>query len=235
MPLLRPAAPALTVVLTVLLLAACGKDGKTSSTQSPNGEADATLPVPEGASGSVTGMPNRPGPGPVGAQGVELPPAEVALDADGNPLPADGVPVDGVPVEDAPLEGGEDVAGEPTANDAVAVLREYFAAINSGNFGRAYALWADGGRASGQSPQGFADGFADTTGISVELQAPGRVDAAAGSRYVEVPVTLRASLRDGGERRLIGTFTLRRAVVDGATAEQRAWRIATADLRDVAP
>jgi hypothetical protein len=231
MPVLRPAA----LALTVLLLAACGKDSATSSTQGPNGEVEGTLPVPAGASGSVTGMPNRPGPGPVGAQGVELPPAEVALDADGNPLPADGVPVDGAPVEDAPLEGGEDVAGEPTANDAVAVLRDYFAAINSGNFGRAYALWADGGRASGQSPQGFADGFADTTGISVELQAPGRVDAAAGSRYVEVPVTLRASLRDGGERRLTGAFTLRRAVVDGATAEQRAWRIATADLRDVAP
>lgn len=230
MPLLRPA----MLVLTALLLAACGKDGATSSTQGPNGETDGTLPVPAGASGSVTGMPNRPGPGPVGAQGVELPPTEVALDADGNPLPVDGMPVDGAAVEGVP-EGSDEAAGEPTANDAVAVLRDYFAAINSGNFARAYALWADGGRASGQSPQGFADGFADTTGLSVELMPPGRVDAAAGSRYVEVPVTLRANLRDGGERRLTGAFTLRRAVVDGATAEQRAWRIATADLRDVAP
>lgn len=230
MPMLRPAA----VVLTVLLLAACGKDGATSSTQGPNGEADGTLPVPAGASGSVTGMPNRPGPGPVGAQGADLPPAEVALDADGNPLPVDGVPVDGAEAEGMP-EGAGEVADEPTANDAVGVLRDYFAAINSGNFGRAYALWADGGRASGQSPQGFADGFADTTGLSVELMPPGPMEAAAGSRYVEVPVNLRASLRDGGERRLTGTFTLRRAVVDGATAEQRAWRIASADLRDVAP
>ncbi|WP_156962921.1 hypothetical protein [Aerolutibacter daejeonensis] len=232
MPLLRPA----ILVLTALLLAACGKDGATSSTQGPNGETDGTLPVPAGASGSVTGMPNRPGPGPVGVQGVEQPPTEVALDADGNPLPVDGdgMPVDGAAVEGVP-EGSDEAAGEPTANDAVAVLRDYFAAINSGNFARAYALWADGGRASGQSPQGFADGFADTTGLSVELMPPGRVDAAAGSRYVEVPVTLRANLRDGGERRLTGAFTLRRAVVDGATAEQRAWRIATADLRDVAP
>ena len=233
MPLFRPA----SLFLTVLLLVACGKDGGTSATRGPNGEVDGTLPVPAGASGSVTGMPDRPGPGPVGAQGVELPPAEVALDADGNPLPPDGLPVEGVPADGAVADIAQEGAGadEPTANDAVAVLREYFAAINSGNFARAYALWSDGGRASGQSPQGFADGFADTTGISVELLPPGRVDAAAGSRFVEVPVNLRASLRDGGERRLTGDFTLRRAVVDGATPEQRAWRIASSDLREVAP
>ena len=227
MPLFRPA----YLLLAVLLLSACRKEGASSSAQGGSGEADGALPVPAGASGSVTGMPNQPGPGPVGAQGVELPPAEVALDENGNPLPTEGAPVDGVPVDRAPVEGGEDATGEPTANDAVAVLRDYFAAINSGNFGRAYALWADGGRASGQSAQGFADGFADTTGISVELLPPGRVDAAAGSRYVEVPVNLRATLRDGGERRLTGAFTLRRAVADGATAEQRMWRIAAADLR----
>lgn len=233
MSLLRPT----SLALAVLLLAACGKDGATSAARGPDGEVDGTLPVPAGASGSVTGMPDRPGPGPVGAQGVEPPPAEVALDADGNPLPPDGMPVEGVPV-DGPVaevaQEGTDPA-EPTANDAVAVMRDYFAAINSGNFARAYALWADGGRASGQSPQAFADGFADTTGISVELLPPGRVDAAAGSRFVEVPVNLRASLRDGGERRLTGDFTLRRAVVDGATPEQRAWRIASSDLREVAP
>lgn len=228
MPLLRPAA----FLLALTLLAACGKDGKAPG-QGANGEVEGTLPVPAGTSGSVTGMPDRPGPGPVGAQGGELPAPEVALDENGNPLPPEGVAVDGEPVEGAPVEGAEGAADEPSAADAVAVLRDYFAAINSSNFGRAYALWADGGRASGQSPQAFADGFADTTGLSVELQAPSRIDAAAGSRYVEVPVTLRASLRDGGERRLAGTFTLRRAVVDGASAEQRAWRIATADLREV--
>jgi len=31
----------------------------------------------------------------------------------------------------------------------------------------------------------------------------------------------------------VGAYTLRRAVVDGAGAEQRAWRIASADLREV--
>ncbi|HEY1141856.1 MAG TPA: hypothetical protein VGE88_16880, partial [Lysobacter sp.] len=75
----------------------------------------------------------------------------------------------------------------------------------------------------------------DTTGVSVEIMAPGRVDAAAGSRYVEVPVALTATHADGRQQRFVGAYTLRRAVVDGATADQRAWRIGTADLREVTP
>ena len=64
----------------------------------------------------------------------------------------------------------------------------------------------------------------------VQPGTPGRLDAAAGSRYVEVPVTVEAAQRDGSVRRYAGSYTLRRAVVDGATAEQRAWRIASANL-----
>jgi hypothetical protein len=56
------------------------------------------------------------------------------------------------------------------------------------------------------------------------------MDAAAGSRYVRVPVTVTRTLRDGGTVRSNGMVTLRRSVVDGATPEQRAWRIASADL-----
>jgi len=46
-----------------------------------------------------------------------------------------------------------------------------------------------------------------------------------------VPVTLDATQRDGSTHHYAGSFTLRRAVVDGATDEQRAWRIASASLR----
>lgn len=233
-----PSRPAF--LLTLLLLAACGRDGASPTDRGPNGEVDGPLPVPAGASGSVTGMPDRPGPGPIGAQNPGPVAPEVALDADGNPLPADGVPVEGALEEGLAVDGNlpgdgqsDGASAEPGGQEAVTVVRDYFAAINSGNFARAYSLWADGGRASGQSPQAFADGFVDTAGISVELMPPGRIAAAAGSRYVEVPVNLRASMRDGGERRLTGSFTLRRAVVDGATAEQRAWRISAADLRDL--
>lgn len=215
-------------LLCAALLAACGDDGGRRPSAAGGGDGSGEqLPAPTGTSGGVTGMPDTPGPGPVGPP--EPLPAEVPLDENGNPiLPATAPPGGEMPVDAA--------AGEPTPDDAVAVVRDYYAAINGGDFARAQALWADGGRASGQSPQQFAAGFAETTGVSVELMPPGRVDAAAaGARFVEVPVTLTAAQRDGTQRRFVGAYTLRRAVGDGATPDQRAWRIASADLREVQP
>ena len=202
-------------LLAALLLAACGNDDTAGTTTSgdPNVEQ---LPTPAGTSGGVTGMPTRPGPGPIGPPVAEQP--AVPLDENGNPL-----------VPESPEN-----TGEPNAEDAVAVIRDYYGAINSGDFGRAHALWSDGGRASGLNPQQFAAGFADTTGVSVEMHAPSETDAAVGSRYIEVPVTITATRRDGSQHRFAGKYVLRRSVVEGATDEQRAWRIASADLGDAA-
>ena len=93
---------------------------------------------------------------------------------------------------------------------------------------------SDGGRASGQTPEQFAAGFAQTSTVMVDIGAPGPIDAAAGSRYIEVPVSLRAQQADGSIRRYEGRYVLRAAVVDGASQAQRAWHIASADLREVA-
>ena len=126
------------------------------------------------------------------------------------------------------------VAAEPGVADAVAVLERYYRAIDQGDYAEAYALWSDGGRASGQEFAAFAAGFDDTASVAVDVGAPGRVEGAAGSRYVSIPVVVRATHDDGSEHRYAGDYTLRRAVVDGATAEQRAWRIASAELRETA-
>ncbi|MGH8085725.1 MAG: hypothetical protein ACREPV_10670 [Lysobacter sp.] len=206
----------------------------------PLAASDETLPAPERDGGSVTGMPGRPGPGQVGpprppASNV---PTETAIDSEGNLVDPGGrgsiedanlPPVPGGPTAPAPLPDG------PGADEAVAVVRAYYEAINAGSYGRAYTLWSDGGNASGQSPQQFADGFDDTSEVAVEFMAPGRIDAAAGSRYIEVPVALRATRDDGSVHHYVGAYTLRRAVVDGASEEQRAWRIAAADIREVQP
>ena len=101
------------------------------------------------------------------------------------------------------------------------------------DYGRAHGLWSGNGSASGQSPQQFAAGFAQTKGVSVEVGAPSREDAGAGQRYLEVPVSVRATQADGSVRRYAGSYVLQRTVVDGATAEQRSWRIRSADLREV--
>ncbi len=208
-------------------LAACSDD-KPQGQRS--GDSAQALPAPAGkAAGSVTGMPDQPGPGQIGPppQAVD----EVLLDDQGNPI----VPTDdaGQPIATTDIAPDGASAAEPTAQDAMAVVRDYYAAINGRDFDRAYALWSDGGRASGQTPQQFADGFKDTTGVSVEILAPGAVDAAAGSRFIEVPVAMTATAADGSQRKFVGAYTLRRAVVDGASAEQRAWRIGSADIREV--
>jgi len=223
----------IALLACVVALSACGGD-KSRAHGAAGGDTE-TLPAPEGSRGSVTGMPDEPGPGQIGPPKPE---DTVVLDAEGNPvLPADATLADtATPVDpNAPTIDPATAPAEPTPQDAVAVIRDYYAAINRRDFAQAFALWSDGGRSSNQTLEQFSAGFADTTGVSVEIMAPSRVDAAAGSRYVEVPVALTATHADGRQQRFVGAYTLRRAVVDGATADQRAWRIGTADLREVTP
>ena len=241
-------------LVAACLAAGCGPDD-TADASAGQDAADANLPRPEAGAGSVTGMPGAR------ADGRATPEADAAgnpfdlpgdqpqaFDEDGNPLlPADVVaqaPADaatdaaaeenaGAPSPDA--DAGTASPGEPTADDAAAVVRRYHGAIDARQYEQAYQLWSGDGRSSGQSAASFAAGFGDTAGVTVQTGTPGRVEAAAGSRYVRVPVSIRAVGVDGSERRYEGSYTLRRAVVDGATAAQRDWRIESADLREVSP
>ena len=207
-------------------MSACGDRSANTGAQPGTQAQDEALPKPDQPGGSITGMTSQPGPGEVPLTG-EPPRPVVAEPADQvdlfNPetglLPGTAAPPD-------PSQPG--VPTEPTPQDAVAVIGEYYAAIDAGSYARAYALWSDGGRASKQTPQQFADGFADTEQVVATLGEPGRVDPGAGQRYIQVPVGITATASDGTVRRYAGTYTLHRTVVDGATAEQRAWRIYTA-------
>ena len=238
----RKPAPPLLLAACCALLAACGPGDHAASAAQGATEAEAPLPKPEAGNGSITGMPDRPGPGPTGGSIADagLAPGTDA-DADAGTLEGDAVvlpPPDGAlplpPTDTAPPTQVQ-LPDEPTPADAAAVVDAYYAAIAAGQYPRAYALWSGGGQASGQTAQQFAGGFADTASVSVDVGKPGRVDAAAGSRYVEIPVSVTATRRDGSVHHYAGAYTLRRAVVDGATDEQRAWRIASADLREVRP
>lgn len=244
---MRPSSPSAVLIAALLTaaLAACGGKDSAAAGDGRNPDDPAALPTPEAGRGSLTGMPNARDP--VQAVADAAPPQ---LDENGNPLaPVDpldpaaapdpnapaATPPDPAAVDAAPAADPAAAAAEPTSEDAVAVVRDYYAAISGQNYDRAYALWSDGGRASGQDPQQFAAGFAQTAGVAVELAPPGRVDAGAGQRHIEVPVSIVATQRDGSQRRYVGAYTLRRAVVDGASAEQRAWRIASADIRELKP
>jgi len=227
-----------------LMLAACSGNNSSPNNGSVAANAATALPKPEATGGSVTGMPDKPGPRPTGpssgALDATLPQDAMVANADGVVVP----PADGDASDDglspAPASAETPVADpsppeEPTPQDAVAVVRDYYAAIDDHNYAHAWVLWSDSGRASGQTPPQFADGFANTTGVAVQADAPGRVDGAAGSRYIQVPVAIDATQRDGSVRKYAGVYTLRRAVVDGATADQRAWRIASAKMHEVKP
>lgn len=130
-------------------------------------------------------------------------------------------------------------AAAPVAADheqaaARAVVQRYYAAIDRRDYRTAYAQWGNRGRASGKSYAGFARGFANTAGSCVALGRAGRVEGAAGSLYVTLPVDVRARLRDGRRQHFRGTYTLRRVNgVPGASPASLRWHIASAQLRAV--
>ncbi len=248
--------------LLALALAACGDEGTTATRAASVDDGVDALPGPAQAGGSVTGMPDGPGPGSVPLGGVQ--PGIATVDGVAMVVPIPGVvPADAglPPLEDNPEAGltvvdlAATTSAAPTlptvtpvtdttappapmqtgAAEAVAVVGEYYAAINGGQHARAYAMWSDGGRSSGQTPDQFAAGFAGTRSVIARPGQPGAVEGAAGSQYVEVPVSVTATRADGSERRYVGAYVLRRAMVDGASATQRSWRIASAELREYQP
>lgn len=123
--------------------------------------------------------------------------------------------------------GGPEIGSRAAA---VTVLRDYYDALSEHDYARAYGHWADGGAASGQSFDAFRRGYAQTASVEVEIGEPGRIDPAAGSRYVQIPVEIRATTTGGAAQCFRGSYTLVRAVATGATAEQRHWHIYSADI-----
>ena len=228
----------MVIALGAALVSACSADDPDQAERRTGSDTMAALPVPDAGRGGVTGMPDLPGPGAIGtpAPGHDREIDDLQAGLDGTPEEHDAISGD-LHREDQPIDayGAQHAPEEPGADEAVATVREYYAALDSGSFARAYRSWSDGGAATGQSPQQFADSFADMAAQSVEFMTPGRIDAAAGSRYIEVPVMIEATRRDGRVHRYAGAYTLRRSVADDANAEQRAWRIVSADLREVRP
>jgi hypothetical protein len=116
-------------------------------------------------------------------------------------------------------------------SDAADVVRRYYRAIQDGQYDSAYELWSGSGIASGQTRAEFATGFSHTVQTRVTIGDGITVEAAAGSQYVTVPVTIEAVLESGARQNFGGIYILRRAMVDGATPEQRRWHIFQAHLQ----
>jgi membrane-bound inhibitor of C-type lysozyme len=125
-----------------------------------------------------------------------------------------GLPDDRTPVAEKPFT-------QASAQGAANVVQTYFALLETGKAAAAAKL-----RADGRPP--------DLTPYSeyhAQVGAPGRIEGAAGSLYVEVPVVIYGRLKAGPELHQSGKAVLRRVNdVPGATPEQRRWRIERLEL-----
>lgn len=127
------------------------------------------------------------------------------------------------------------VAATPLREDgpaqATQLIEYYYAAIDRGDFTTAYAMWADNGRASGKSFAAFRAGFASTARSRVVTGAPVNEDAAMSQRWIEVPVDVYATLKNGKRQHFRGKYTLHRLAAGVSTrAADTHWRIKSAKL-----
>src|SRR5690606_24550722 len=109
-------------------------------------------------------------------------------------------------------------------------IRRFHELARSGSFAEAYELWEVGPGAEEPPFEEFTAALAMLEEVTAEVGEPGRVEGAAGSRYVQVPATIRGTTFDGTRHEVEVVYTLRRAVVDGASAESRQWRIYRAEV-----
>ena len=112
-----------------MALPACGDRPATQARQAGAQAPDEALPKPGQPDGSITGMSSRPGPGEVPLTG-EPPPPVVAEPADQVDLlnPETGLLPGAAASPDLAAAG---LPPEPTPQDAIAVIGDYYAAMDA--------------------------------------------------------------------------------------------------------
>jgi hypothetical protein len=114
-----------------------------------------------------------------------------------------------------------------TAEDAVQLIRNYYRWINQKKYQGAFNIWEkreDGYAVNGQSFEKFAGGFSDTASVSVEIGAPGEIEGAAGSNYIQIPVVISATSTDGSQQKFAGSYMMRSSNM----ADDKSWYINSA-------
>jgi hypothetical protein len=151
------------------------------------------------------------------------------------------------PDDAAPAPGAGHASSQPAAHEpappaatqdqktpaaATAVLREYFRLIEQKKYVEAHRLWSSSAADDDLSDGAFAASFDKYRSYHAAIGKPGGMEGAAGSSYIDFPVTVTGELKSGGPFRLEGPVTLRRVNdVPGATAEQLQWRIMRSALK----
>ena len=137
-----------------------------------------------------------------------VPPARAPVEPAAPGTPG-GLPDDRAPLDERPAQAGG-------AQAAATVVETYYALLESGRTAEAAKLRRDGAEVD----------LMPLATLSAQVGRPGRVEGAAGSLYVEVPVSLYGRYATGERYLKGGKVQLRRVNdVPGSTAEQRSWRI----------
>ncbi len=158
----------------------------------------------------------KPIPAPAPAPGATYP----AVDPPAPGTPG-GFPDDRTPISEAPFT-------PESPNGAADVVQVYAANLGARKYAEAYALL----RSPTMSLVEFSQSFDKYYQYNMQVGAPGQMEGAAGSSYIEVPVLIYGRLKTGVVVNELGSATLRRVNnVDGSTAEQRLWRIVKIETR----
>jgi hypothetical protein len=122
----------------------------------------------------------------------------------------------------APMPAPVEEAGE----GARAMLRRYYGHIEAGRYAEAWAM--RGGKRDGA--EAFARNFAAYGSYRVTVGEPSEPVSAGGWSFVEVPVMITGTLKNGKGFGSTGSVSLRRAAgAPEATRAQRDWHIFTGD------
>ena len=136
-----------------------------------------------------------------------------------------GLPDDRNLVEEGPIDA-------KSGQGAGQVVQHYAALLEQQRWADARALWGQGGERSGLDQAAFERSFAKYAEIHAEIGAPGAVEGAAGSAYVDIPIRFYGKLKQGDAFSSVGKVTLRRVNdVPGSTEEQRRWHIERVDVQ----
>lgn len=211
-PAIRTLRPALALVVVLGIATACTPTSPDApSTDSTSADASST------GNGSAAG-----------ASPSET--SSKTSSAAGDSAPEGATPS---PAPSTPSDPANASLPEPTTPPAIAspqaaatVVETYFALVDEKKTQDADALWSDAARAAA-----FRAELAKLGMPRVEVDAPGGVEAAAGSMYVTVPVRFQPTSAPANSRERHGEVTLRRVNdVPGSTEAQRRWHIDHVDV-----
>lgn len=121
----------------------------------------------------------------------------------------------------APANRSSNAVDPKSAKSAQAVLVGYAGLLEQGHLADTRRLWTEGSDMSVVEAQ-----LGKLERIKVEIGDPGKMEGAAGSSYIDVPLQLTGRTKSGEAVALAGTATLRRVNdVPGSTELQRRWHI----------